>query len=41
MGETVTAKIDQITLLSETRKLFPTKLQEEHIGTQKYTKPDG
>lgn len=41
VGETVTAKSDQITLLLETSKLFPTKLQEEHTGIQKHSKPDG
>lgn len=41
MGDTVSAKSDQITLLSETSKLFLTKLQEEHTGTQKHPKPDG
>lgn len=41
MGETVSAKSDQITLLSEASKLLLTKLQEEHTGTQEHPKPDG
>lgn len=41
VGETVTAKSDHITLLSETSKLLPTKLQEECTGTQSHPKPHG